>query len=216
MDKPHVYYGMTFKGRRCIQSERLEGRRALEEFLKAHLYDEEIRVTDAMKQRVLLHVRNGVYDVGLSRPEELGVSLPEIYEDIRRSIVVEEGVDSHQRESWEDLYDSIGVSPDEIRMRQRLKPDLKSVRTVTDVAKLIEGTYFDASFKTEDGNRSWGYFDGETFTVTPMIPVDGPLGRGWQFDSGKRVQLDPDARIQHCGSGEDVHGFIILDPPVDP
>ena len=75
---------------------------------------------------------------------------------------------------------------------------------VVDVVELLAGTYFDASFATEDGSRSWGYFDPGDLSVVEHLADGG---------TGERVRLSPHARVRHQGSGEDIHSFVLLDPP---
>jgi len=202
-----VCFGFVFAGKRCQCIERLEGKDAVISFLKKHLYEEEIRIVDSFKKRILFQAKKGV-DL-FSRLDEINISLPQIYQEIRREIVAENQGESREGQDWEDEYDRIGLSPDEIRMRQHAKAASKSARTVADVAKLVEDTYFDAFFETEDKERAWGYFNPRSLEVTVMKKIEG----GWQGDGGKKVILKPEARVKYAGSGEDVHSFIILDPP---
>ena len=178
--------------------ERLEAVDNVVAFLKNHMYDEEIRITDT-GDNLFFHARDGV-DL-YSALHEIGISLPQIYQEIRQDTVAEAGEEGREHEEWEGLYDSIGLSPEEIGMRQSAKAAAKAARTVADVASLLRGTYFDAFFETADGRRRWGYFDAKDYSVR-------------EESTDKRVVLDREARVEHTGSGEDVHGFVILDPPL--
>ncbi len=192
-----AWLGYIYVKGRYGSPKRLEGVDSVVAFLKNHMYDEEIRITDTGDD-LLFHARQGV-DL-FSALHEIGISLPQIYQEIRQDTVAEAGEEGREREDWEDLYDSIGLSPDEIGMRQSAKAAAKAARTVADVAKLLRGTYFDAFFETSDGSRSWGYFDAKDYSVRED-PTD------------KRVVLNPETRVRHIGSGEDVHVFVIRDPP---
>ena len=211
MDPPITYYGFVFVGSRAEVVEKLEGNEAIVAFLKAHIYDEEVRITDELKKRVLFHSRDGV-DL-LSSLHLIGISLPEIYKEVKQRILTQSQNDESERQDWEDNYDSIGLSPEEILMRQVVKRQARGVETVADVARMVGGdSDFDAFFNTEDHTRAWSYFDPDSLTVTPMKHCEDG---GWTGDWGKSVRLKPEARVKHAGSGEDIHFFIIFDPPND-
>ncbi len=203
------YYGFVFLQSKCEVAQKLDGNGELIAFLKEHLFDEEVRVTDSTKKRLHYRSLNGV-DV-LSELDRYGISLPRIFEERRREITQETQAPCGDRQIWEDDYDSIGgFDPEEIRMRQRCKALAKSARTVSDVVTLLKGTYFNADFQNEDGSARWDDFNPDDLTVTRMKKVKG----GWQGNEGSPVKLTPEARVRHVASGEDIHLFVILEPPV--
>lgn len=179
----------------------LDGRAAVLDFLEAHLFDGEVVLTDP-DDRPVFRALDGV-DLD-SRLDELGIDLPALYRRLRRAAVSEASDAEEEREPWEDFYDGIGLSPGEIAMRQRAKRAAKAARTVADVVELLAGTYFDASFATGDGSRSWAYLDPDDLSAVERL-TDGR--------TSEPVRLSPEARVRHQGSGEDVHSFVLLDPP---
>jgi hypothetical protein len=179
----------------------LEDRAMVLGFLEVHLFDDEVILADP-DDRLVFRAVDGV-DL-ISRLDELGIDLPALYRSLRRAAVSAASDAEDEREPWEDLYDGIGLSPGEIAMRQRAKRAARAARTVADVVELLAGTYFDASFVTEDGSRSWAYFDPDDLSVLERLADGG---------TGKRIVLSPDARVRHRGSGEDIHNFVLLDPP---
>jgi len=211
------YFGFLFVDRRCEHVEELEGKEGIVRFLKEYLFPESsgdqtvIRITDYHKKRTIFKSVGGV-DCE-SELQNHGISLPDLYQEIRAQMTqrVQGADDTAHKPEWETYYDSIGLSGERMQMRKTAKQSAKAARTVRDVAELLEGTYFDAWFKRRDGTRSWGYFNSEDFSVQPERATgDG----GWQFDESQdRVVLDPNARVEYTGSGEDIHGFILLDPP---
>ncbi|MFH1330143.1 MAG: hypothetical protein ABIJ48_05775 [Actinomycetota bacterium] len=176
-------------------------REVLLHFLEAHLFDDEVVLTDSA-DRLIFRAADGI-DL-YSRLDEFGIDLPTLYRRLRQAAVPVAPRDEGAREPWEDLYDSIGLSPGEIAMRQRVKRAAKAARTASDVAELLAGTYFDASFESGDGSRSWAGFDPGDLSVVGQLADDG---------TGERIRLPPDARVRHRGSGEDVHCFVLLDSP---
>lgn len=97
-------------------------------------------------------------------------------------------------------------------MRQRVKQACKSARSVADVARLLKGTYFNARFYSEDRSRVWGYFDLDEYSVIVLNESDvGVPGE----EQEKPAFLNPQARVRHISSGEDIHTFVLLDPPED-
>jgi len=209
METEHLYYGCVFVDRRCLVREELHGGAGIISFLHAHLFDEgEVRIMGPHPQRMIFRAVNGV-DL-FSELRHHGIDLRKVYNDITRAAVAR-GIDrDEQREPWEDYYDSVGLSPKEISMRQRVKRIAKSTTTIAGVGALLKGTYFDASFETEDGLRAWSYFDSATSSASPLTKTESG---GWRDESRERQTLSPTARIKYTGSGEDVHCFIILDPP---
>ena len=179
----------------------LEDRADVLRFLEAHLFEDEVILTDP-DDRLVLRAVDGV-DLS-SRLDEVGIDLPALYRRLRQAAVSAASDAEEEREPWEELYDAIGLSPGEVAMRQRAKRAARAARTVADVVELLAGTYFDATFATEDGSRSWGYFDPADLSVVEQL-ADG--------DTRERVRLSPEARVRHQDSGEDVHRFVLLDPP---
>ena len=179
----------------------LHDRAAVLAFLEAHLFDVEVVLADP-DDRLVLRAVDGVDLV--SRLDELEIDLPALYRRLRERAVAGASDAAEEHEPWEDLYDGIGLSPGEVAMRQRAKRRARAARTVADVVELLAGTYFEASFVSEDGGRSWASFDPGDLTALERLPDGG---------TGKPVHLSPDARVRHRASGEDVHSFVLLDPP---
>jgi hypothetical protein len=179
----------------------LRDRAAVLGFLEAHLFTDEVVLADS-DDRLVFHAVDGVDLV--SRLDELGIDLPALYRAARRAAVAAAVEASEDQRPWEDLYDSIGLSPGEVAMRQRVKRAAKAARTVADVVELLAGTYFDVSFASDDGSRTWAHFDPGDLSVLERLPDGG---------TGEPFILAPDARVRHRGSGEDVHAFVLLDPP---
>jgi len=75
---------------------------------------------------------------------------------------------------------------------------------VADVAELLAGTYFAVSFENEDGTLTWSGFDPHDLSAAERLP-DG--------DSAEPVYLPPGSPVRHRRSSEDVHYFVLLDPP---
>lgn len=187
--------------------QRITSKQDIISFLKQHLYEDEIVITNSGDEMIFQAI-DGV-DL-YSDLVNLGIDLKSIYQEIRNSWQIDEP--STEREPWEDLYDSIGLSPGEVRMRQRVKRACKSTRTVADVARLLKGTYFSARFYSEDRSRVWGYFDLDDYSVIVLNESDvGVPGE----EQEKTAFLNPQARVKHISSGEDIHTFVLLDPPED-
>ena len=184
--------------------QRIDNRSELISFLKTHFHAEEVVVTDP-GDRLLFRAADGV-DL-YSELERLGIDLTGLYRDIRQGMVSPGPDQATDREPWEQLYDSIGLSPGEIQMRQRVKRLCKAARTVADVARLLEGTYFDAHFYSEDRARAWGYFKPEDNSVYILA---GSEEDGWgESQEPNPLHLSPDTHVSHLSSSEDVHHFII-------
>lgn len=184
----------------------LQGAEAVAAFVKEHLYAEELRITDTADE-LIFHAVDGI-DL-FSRLDELGIDLPALYDAIRREAVAAESApEQREREDWEALYDSIGLTPAEVSMRQAAKRAARAARTVADVVSLLEGTYFDADFQSEDGSQRWDCFDPRSYSALVR-------SREGKRDRPREVRLNPQARVRHLGSGEDVHLFVLLDPPED-
>jgi hypothetical protein len=199
-----ILLGYVYRNGRYDMGEKLCGAQEICTFIKKYLYEEEIRICDP-GDNLIFQARDGV-DL-FSQLEEFGIDLPGIYQSLHK-----EALDSNPNElprpKWEELYDSIGLSSGEIAMRQRVKKAAREATTVADVARLLEGTYFSACFYSEDETCCWSYFDPHDLTVRKMERVEDEYGIGWQ-DTGELVTLDPDARVQHHSSGEDIHAFIL-------
>jgi hypothetical protein len=208
MEADDLYYGVAVADRQVPLREELRGGAAVISFLKASLFKyREVAILISRPERCIFRAVDGV-DL-YSELRDHGIDLPQIYADIRAGWVARSADPGERRESWEDAYDEIGFSAGEIAMRQRAKRAARRTTTVAEVAAVLEGTYFNAHFETEDGQRQWGYFDRKEMTVTPLQKV----GDGWQGEFGKRVALSPAARVEYLLSGEDVHSFVLLDPP---
>jgi hypothetical protein len=188
----------------------LKDKQSLITFIKDHLNAPQLIVTDSSDHQLLL-LRDGV-DLH-NRLGEWGINLSEIYQDMQQARLRAEtdqpGESRDERPEWERYYDSIGLSAGEIRMRQRAKKACKAARTLRDVAELLKGTYFIARLVSADGQRTWDYFDPEDFTAEPN--TRNREGH-WQ-EAEERIHLSPEKRIRHQSSAEDVHVFLLLDPP---
>ena len=210
-----TYIGYIFVGGQCKRVDELEGSEGLVQFLKRFLVPEwtkdntEIRILDPQEGRSLFQAIGGV-DL-YSELQHHGVSLPDVYKELKTELhkglsALNTGDDGTEG----DDSDPIGLSGQEIVMRVETCRSARAAKSVKDVAEFIEGTYFDAFFDTEDGARSWGYFDSEDLTVQPMKNTGG----GWQEDLElTRIHLKPEARVKYVGAGEDSLSFVILDPP---
>jgi hypothetical protein len=183
----------------------IEGKDALVAFIIEHLEEHQLIITDQGDRQVLL-MRDGV-DL-FQDLDQFGINLVELMAKRRKNLVNEYG-NQEEKPHWEQLYDQIGLSPGEIRMRQRVKAACKQAQTVADVAELVRGTYFDAFFYSEDGRNQWGYFDPEDLSVDILLQNGENL---WQAPS-QRIVLHKNARVRHQESHEDVHIFTLLDPP---
>lgn len=201
------FIGYVTSGGRRSPPQRLENRAELVSFIKANLYDDEVVITDA-EDNVLFRAVDGV-DL-YSAVDKLGIDLPALYRETREALVAAESEPDAETEPWEELYDSIGLSPGEIAMRQRVKRTCKAARTVADVAELLEGTYFAAHFYSEDRRRAWRFFDPHDYSVSAAKMVNG---QNANEEQERIVHLDPDARVRHLSSSEDIHKFILRDPP---
>ena len=203
-----IFLGYVYSGDTHGEPQRLENQDELTNFLQAHLYEDEVVITDA-GDNLLFRAVEGV-DL-YSELDELGIDLPTLYREVRQKLLVDAAKQGAEREPWEEYYDSIGLSPGEIQMRQRVKRACKAAQTVEDVARLLEGTYFDAYFYSEDRQRAWGYFNPDDYSIDVL---EGSEEEGWgEGQDPLIVTLDRNARVKYVSSGEDVHGFTLLDPP---
>lgn len=199
-----VFYGYVYVAGHHDGPKRLEGIESLVSFIKQHLLSEELRVTDS-SDILILHVLDGV-DL-FSTLHEYGVDLPQLYQSIRKHDL-SEGVNGDNL--WDD-YDRTNPSPSEIRTRLAIKKAFKTAENVADIAKLLEGGSFTICFESQDGTQAWGDFNPIDYSVVAMNET---VKSGSQKIVG-RVTLEPTARVRHDGSGEDIHVFILLDPPLD-
>ncbi len=92
-------------------------------------------------------------------------------------------------------------------MRQRVKAACRAAQTVADVAEVVRGTYFDAHFLSQDGQKWYRYFDEDDFSATLMIKDEN----GKWMDKPEKAILSPTAKVRHLRSSEDVHTFEIID-----
>lgn len=164
-------------------------------------------ITDLAGRQLLL-TREGI-DL-FNALASLGIELGETYLQTRREAVgAFEG--NTPKPEWEEFYDSIGVLPGEIRMRQRVKRDCLAAETVADVAALLRGTYFSVYFYNPEREKCWGHFD-EATGIAEALLLDGD---GYWHDTGSQVRIPTESRVSHWRSGENIHEFILFDPPVE-
>jgi hypothetical protein len=209
--------GMLISNGVVQHNQELRSSREIVEFLKANLFpewdgvsNEQVVIVEAGSRRPVFNAIGGV-DLD-SELHNYGVDLPGIYRDINRQQSKGLSELSRQADAAEssDEEDSIGLSVSEMVMRKETLRSARLARTVDDVAKLVQDTYFTAWFETADHNRSWGYFEPADYSVQPMTLEDG----GWTDDgSRKRIILDGKSGVQFDGAGEDIVQFVILEPP---
>ena len=193
---------VTLEGYHAAPSS-LTGMDEIRSFLKEHLFDEQVLITDSSDE-LWFQALDGVDH--FSRLAELGIDLPELYRQHRQKLLDEVVDPLVERQPWEDVYDQIGLSSGEIRMRQRVKMLVREARTISDVARLLEGTYFDVLFCQADGQPAWGYFDPQDFSVS-LLHEEG------KSNHAARIVLAPQTRVRHVASGEDIHLFELIDLP---
>lgn len=203
------YWGYVYSNNDQVERLQLTNKAEIIKFLKSHLYDDQLEITDDGDNLVFRSL-DGI-DL-FSSLTEIGIDLPSIFQESRQELYASEEQEANAREPWEEHYDSIGLSPGEIRMRKRVKQECKAAQTVGDVAALLRGTYFDASYISEDKKRAWGYLDEIDCSV---YIFDGSEEDGWRNEREEMVKLDGDGRVKHISSSEDLHWFFILDPPED-
>ena len=203
------YWGYVYSNNDLVACLQLTNKAEIINFLKSHLYDDQLEITDN-GDNLVFRSQNGI-DL-FSSLAEIGIDLPSIFQESRQELYASEEQEENNREPWEEHYDSIGLSPGEIRMRKKVKRECKAAHTVGDVAALLRGTYFDASFISEDKKRAWGYLDENDCSV---YIFDGSEEDGWRNEREEMIFLNLDARVKHISSSEDKHWFFILDPPED-
>ena len=203
-----VFYGYVYVAGHHDGPKRLEGIDSLVPFIKQHLLSEELRITDS-SDNLILHVLDGV-DL-FSTLNEYGVDLPQLYQSVRKHDLGESLYGDHQWDDWQDDHNRTNLSPSEIRTRLAIKKAFKNAQNVADIAKLLEGGSFTVCFESQDGTQAWGDFNPVDYSVVAMNET---VKSGSQ-KRVVRVTLEPTARVRHDGSGEDIHVFILLDPPLD-
>ena len=203
-----VFYGYVYVAGNHDGPKRLEGIESLVSFITQHLLSEELRITDS-SDILILHVLDGV-DL-FSTLHEYGVDLPQLYQSIRKRNLGEGGNGDNLWDDWQDDYGRTNPSPSEIRTRLALKKAFKTAETVADIAKLLEGGCFTVCFESQDGTQAWGDFNPIDYSVVAM----NETGKSGSQKRVSRVTLEPTARVRHDGSGEDIHVFILLNPPLD-
>lgn len=200
LDRTHdTFFGYVIIEGQYDQPTKLEGTQAVANFVTTHLHTEELKVCDS-SDHLLLHLMDGV-DI-YNELEEININLNELFINVRQALIEKEE-EQPPKERWEILYDQIGLSAGEIAMRQRVKKAAQAATSVADVAELVRGTYFDARFYSIDDMHCWGYFDDADLSVCLL----------YENENDRRIQLKPDARVQHRSSAEDVHVFTLLDIP---
>ena len=183
----------------------LEDEFALVKFINEYLEAPQMVVTDLNDNQLLL-TREGVDFY--SNLSSLGIELGDVYRQIREDQPDSED-DSHQKPPREALYDSIGLSPSEVRMRQNVKQSCLAAKTVKDVAELLKETYFSVYFYNQKRDKCWGHLDVENL-IAELLLQDG---EGYWYDTGSQVKLEGESRVHHLRSSEDIHEFLLLDTP---
>jgi hypothetical protein len=181
---------------------RLTDQEAVIRYIQENLDSRQLIITDAGDHQLLL-MCDGVdlfNDLG-----RIGISLQAVLNQIREEMV-EAGSNKGEKPEWERLYDQIGLSSGEIRMRQRVKAACRAAQTVADVAEIVRGTYFDAHFLTPDGNKWYRFFNEDDYSITLMTKDDS----GTWIDEPERVFLSPTTLVRHLHSSEDIHTFEML------
>lgn len=203
-----AYYGYRYRSDgKHYPGIHLEDQEAVRAFIKQYHEDPQIVITDNQDRQLLL-MRDGV-DL-FNDLDRIGISLADLLNQIRQDQVQAESPSGgqHEKPHWEVLYDQIGLSPGEIHMRQRVKAACRAARTVRDVAELVRGTYFDAHFRTADGQKWYRYFDADTYEASVMIKDSA----GEWIDVDEPEVLSPTAQVRHLRSSEDIHTFEIIGP----
>jgi hypothetical protein len=172
-------------------------------FIQDNLEAPQLLITDAGDNQLLL-MRDGV-DI-FNVLDQYGISLAAIFEELRQDIA-SEGTSPKEKPEWEVLYDQIGLSPGEIHMRQRVKAACRAAKTVADVAELVRGTYFDAHFVSEDGQKWCRFFNEDDHSAKLMIKDESSE---W-VDDPDLFYLSPRAKVKHLRSSEDIHTFLLID-----
>ena len=87
------------------------------------------------------------------------------------------------------------------------KAACRAAKTVADVAELVRGTYFDAHFVSEDGQKWCRFFNEDDHSAKLMIKDES----GEWVDDPDFFYLSPRAKVKHLRSGEDIHTFLLID-----
>jgi hypothetical protein len=180
----------------------LRDQQALIQFIKNHYEAPQLVITDAGDNQLLL-MRDGVDLHNVL--DQYGVSLAAIFAELRQEMAGDPPTHT-EKPDWEVLYDQIGLSSGEIRMRQRVKAACRAAQTVEDVAELVEGTYFDAHFISEDGQKWCRFFNQDDYSATLMTKDE----YGKWVDDAQPFYLQPSAKVKHLRSSEDIHTFLLL------
>ena len=188
---------------RTLPTVRLETPEDVKRFIRDNLEASQLIITDAQDQQLLL-MRDGVdlYN-GLV---QIGISLNSLLGQIRVESI-HDSASSQEKPKWERLYDQIGLSPGEIRMRQRAKAACRAAQTVADVAELVRGTYFDAHFLASDRQTWYRFFDADTYQAIVMTKDK----TGEWVEGSTPATLSPTTQVRHLRSSEDIHTFEIPD-----
>ena len=188
---------------RTLPTVRLETPEDVKRFIRDNLEASQLIITDAQDQQLLL-MRDGV-DL-FNELDQIGLSLHSLLNQIRTEAVQDLG-SPQEKPEWERHYDQIGLSPVEIRMRQRAKAACRAAQTVADVADLVRGTYFDPHFLTRDRRTWYRFFDADTYQAIVMTKDE----TGEWVEGPTPVILSPTTHVQHLRSSEDIHTFEIPD-----
>ena len=181
---------------------KLTNLQAVFRFIKDHYYAPQLIITDGGDNQLLL-MRDGV-DI-FNVLDQYGISLAAIFDELRMGIAGNSRTQQEKPE-WEVLYDQIGLSPGEIRMRQRVKKLCKTAQTVADVVELLQGTYFDANFVSEDDQKWCRHFNEDDYSATLMTRDES----GEWVDVPDPIFLSPIARVKYLRSSEDIHTFVLI------
>ena len=176
---------------------------AVIQFIKEHYYAPQLIITDAGDNQLLLML-DGVDHYNTL--DQYGISLAAIFNELRQDIAAESNL-QHEKPEWEVLYDQIGLSPGEIRMRQRVKKLCKTAQTVADVVELTQGTYFDAHFVSEDGQKLYRSFNEDNYSATLMTKDE----TGEWVKNPSPVNVSSSAKVKHLRSSEDIHTFVLIE-----
>ena len=173
------------------------------QFIKDHYEAPQLVITDAGDNQLLL-MRDGV-DLH-NALDQYGISLAAIFAELRQEIA-DDSPTQAEKPGWEDLYDQIGLSAGEIHRRQRVKAACRAAQTVENVAALVAGTYFDAHFISEDGQKWCRFFNQDDYSATLMTKDES----GKWVDDPAPIYLSPNTKVKHLGSSEDIHTFLLID-----
>jgi hypothetical protein len=199
-----IFIGYCFKVENITPTPtELPDQQALIQFIKDNYEAPQLIITDAGDNQLLL-MRAGVDLYNML--DQYGISLAAIFDELRQDIAGQKNSEGAKPE-WEVLYDQIGLSSGEIRMRQRVKAACRAAQTVEDAAALVAGTYFDAHFISEDGQKWCRFFNQDDYSATLMTKDES----GEWVDHPAPIYLSPNAKVRHLRSSEDIHTFLLMD-----